>query len=130
MCTPCICMHEPCSCIRCAHLATPFLPPLVRHAQQNATLAEQPKFILEDGASVAFGRIFFRNFLPNAASGPAGAQRRTALLARGSRPDAAYDWESPVAFVRSNGGTASYNLVVWHFQSEMTWVFDQQETYW
>lgn len=75
-------------------------------------------------------RVFFRNFVPNAAAGADGVQGRAALLARGSGPDAAYDWESPVAFITSNGGSASYNLVVWHFQPEMMWVFEQKETYW
>lgn len=85
-----------------------------------------PRFILEDGASLSWVRIFFRNFLPPALPGDASAARRAALIAAPG-----LDWGSPVPFVASRGGAATYNLIVWHFQPGMTWVFDQRDaTYW
>jgi hypothetical protein len=76
---------------------------------------------------VVFNRIFFRNFLPPAPSGAAGAARRAALLR--PRPGG-LDWESPTPFVAGGGGGATYNLVVWHFQPTMVWAFDEKGTYW
>ena len=91
-----------------------------------------PKFVLEEGAALSWNRIFFRDFIPPAPQGPAGAVRRAALMAKApagaARP--ALDWQSPNPFVVSTGGGASYNLIVWHVQPTMQWVFDMPGTYW
>ncbi|KAI8472387.1 MAG: hypothetical protein J3K34DRAFT_209795 [Monoraphidium minutum] len=87
--------------------------------------ANAPKFILEDGAAVSWNRLFFRNFLPPAPPGAGGRPRRAAL-----RAAPGLDFQSPNAFVKGGGGGAMYNLVVFHFQPGMTWVFDDAGTYW
>jgi hypothetical protein len=111
--------------------------PAPPHAQ--ASPAPAAKLILEDGASIVWNRLFFRNFLPPAPPGAAGASRRAALLAssptKGSAAAGAaakLDWESPTPFVTSAGGTALYNLIVWHFQPSMQWVFGEApgSNYW
>ncbi|KAI8471116.1 MAG: hypothetical protein J3K34DRAFT_238636 [Monoraphidium minutum] len=85
-----------------------------------------PRFVLQEGAAVTWNRLFFRNFLPHAPPGAAGAPRRAALLAARR-----LDWRSPVPFVASEGGAAAYNLVVWHFQPGMTWALGAAgATYW
>jgi len=94
--------------------------------QPQASPAPAPKVILEDGASVAWNRLFFRNFVPPVPAGAAGAARRTALLSSAARlPGKGLNWESPNPFVTSTGGSAIYNLIVWHFQPAMMWVFGE-----
>jgi hypothetical protein len=93
--------------------------------QSGAVNASAPKFILEDGAAVSWNRVFFRNAVPPVPAGAGAAARRAALMAAPG-----VQWASPTPFVASKGGGATYNLVVWHFQPAMMWVFEQPGTYW
>lgn len=75
-------------------------------------------------------RMLMRNFIPPAPTGPAGAKRRAALLASGSGAAGGLDWRSPNPFVVSRGGSATYNLVVWHLSPQALWVFDEPKVFW
>ncbi|KIY94940.1 hypothetical protein MNEG_13023 [Monoraphidium neglectum] len=92
--------------------------------RSGAVNASAPKFILEDGAAVSWNRVFFRNAVPPVPAGAGAAARRAALMAAPG-----VQWASPTPFVASKGGGATYNLVVWHFQPAMMWVFEQPGTY-
>lgn len=129
-----------------------------REAALRGAAPPAAKLVLLEGAAVSWTRVFFRNFVPPralsgaaAAGGAAGGNSSSTsggAARRGLRAAAAggggagesgsgessgavpLDWRSPNPFVASLGGGSTYNLVVWHFQPEMQWVFDAPGTYW
>lgn len=65
---------------------------------------------------MTFNRLFFRNFIPYSS---------TATKAK------ALDFtNSPVPFITSEGGQATYNLVVMHWTPPMFWVFNRTGSFW